>query len=1719
MYRAWSLWTLFCLFAAYDLAVAGDHAHVREVRDLTVTTLRSDAGGAELHILTRAEVNRAPDTDNLEGDIFARGTLWALPCGIDSVTLSVVSTEWQEVLDGEYPDSIRSSPTGDLPPLFAASSVMTLRGMNLFSLAFNPLQSEDSGDGLRWCTQARVVLHYQGTPTPVDARRISRSFYEITRPLVSNLDEIVPAPEHRPEAYLIITNPAYATPLQSFVNWRRARGHTVNLVTTSTTGATNQQIKNYIQDAYDTWAEPPVFVLLVGDVDEPNPTASWLVGGYYHPWIVSDHPYTLLEGTDYLPDVLIGRFSVDTGSEAATVVNKCVNYERNPFDPQGAWRRKMLITGVRSSPGYYETYNSAWPTLEWIGRQFIEVGNYDQVGAVPYPGGSASQINQWLNNGVSFVAYRGFGSPSDWAYPPYNLSQILALTNGQMLPVIASIVCGGGAFESTVDPCFGEVWLRAGTPSAPKGAIGFIGPSEIDTKTRWNNTNIAGIFEGILFDSVETLGAAMLRGKLEMFQQFPNNVDVMQPDADRSVSFYFNTYNLLGDPGLTFFVNDVRDLSADVPSSLALGTPTITLVVTEETSPLAGVWGTVTRADTLISRAVSDNAGQLTLALPSDQAGNVQVTLTKPRHGTVQSLIALQTAASSVGARATVFLDGGQHGSAGNGDGRLNPGEILALGAVLCNYGTAAYDGGTLALASEYPLEILTSQHPVPALAAQAQTDTLWFTAQVAATAEDGSLGRFGWQIMPGDFVWHTTEEIFAPRLTIAAVFADGQEANPAPEGDAVVALWLRNQGRAAHPAFTATLHSHDSRLTVPDSTCSFGAVAPGETVVPNDEFGVVVGNFYPGDWAATEILTTSATRSEQIFFALPIGNLTETDPTHPDGYGYRAFETADTGYTEAPPYAWTEIDPALDGPGTILSLPDRGPGRDTTRTISLPFGFRFYGNLYTQISVCSNGFIAFGQTTESYFRNYSLPAIASPDKMICAFWDDLVVPSGSNICMYYDTTGGRFIVEWSRLRNQYGLGQEETFQVTLYDTACWATRTGDGEILVQYKALANVDSWDNNATIGIQDRDGGYALPISYAGRNEPGVSALRSMQSILFTTGRPDSLAYLSYSGNVIDDDNEGLSRGNGDGIAQNGEIIELAFRIRNTGGTASSSVNAVVRSLDGRGVLDDSITVIPPIAPGETGMSAPIPLHISAQTPNAHVLNFLALLSGDATPCVMLPALTVSSPVLAALPPLFDDDAIPPSIGNDNGELNPGETIELTARAINYGGNIAANVTGTLQNSDGRATVLQSSTFFGDIAPNETTDGQTPLVFRVNSNVSAGQSVSFRIAVADTSGFQASITHVFTVVRPALTAAGLRADDAPPGGDGNGRLTLGESGMLYPRLRNEGGGTATGVVARLASLDTLVLLLDSVATLGTIPPGTTQEPMQGFRVEITSQGTEPRTVPFTVSFSGDDGITGSDEVFLILGDVQFFDDFETDMNYWSVFGSHLIWTRESWDYHSPHHAFYCGNSGSRTYPPGAESYLRSSPFQFSGQGTLLCHTRYEIAAGDVAKVQFQTGNTTYHLLAEFSGSSSGWQEQRFSLAGLPIAEEAYVRFWFRSDWTGEAEGWYVDDVIVIEQDLAVDEPESFGPLPEQTSLESAYPNPFNDRAMIRYRLAETGRVRLTLFDVQGRKVATLLDQDRIPGTYEISWKPLSIASGIYLIQLEAGGKHQVKKLVHLK
>lgn len=1661
-------------------------------------------------------------TEDITGEP-AGSLIWALPGGTDSVSIITNNVTWRSAEQGELPDSVILRILESPRPLIAASPVMRMRGMPLLSAALNPVQPDENGSGIRICETVDFTLVYHISGPDSDPRLESYIFYSLLSRLADNLDEVSPAPPPTPEPYLIITpSTNYLTVLDSLVEWKRSKGHTVHIAALNEIGWTEQAVKSYLQEAYDTWPEPPVYVTLIGDVDGTNAMPSWLVTGSMTPLIISDHPYTTLDGEDYLPDILIGRLSVDTINDLLTVVNKCVGYEIDPFEPEGQWRSRMMIVGVRSTPHDFLTYNSAWPTLEWIGRMFLDEG-YTQILEVPYPGSTAQSITNGVNSGLSFIAYRGFGSPSGWSYPDYNVYDMNSLGNGNRMPVVASIVCGGGAFDdSGTDPCFGEKWLRLGTPLNPSGGIGFIGPSERDTKTRWNNTIIAGMFDGVLHEGVNTLSAAMLRGKLELIRQFPNNLDNNQwPYADYSVGFYFNCYNLLGDPGLNFFVGPVRDLSHDAPESIAFGTPTLRLHVTEEGTPLPHVWGTVRYEDEIFSRTIGDDAGNIILELPQEAPGTVEVTLWKPRHEPAVFPVSLIQQSETVAAAQLNILDNGTYGSSGNGDGNANPGERLALNFVVHNFGSSVFTGGTVTVSSADNLLIpADSTETIPTLSPGSDTGLLTLLIDISETLIDGSLGELAWTIQPGDIQWTTSMEIYAPVVSAQRFLTDGAESNPVPNATAWLTIELFNSGRTALENSTVELVSSDPSFTILSSQTTYGPIETGSAALPTGSgFQVTVGDVYPGEWIDAELAITTASIEQHVPCRIPIGNLTGSDPTHPDGYGYRAFQNTDADFAETPEYAWFEIDPTRGGSGMIRPLYDDGPGYDATITTDLPFGFKFYGTVYDEVSICSNGFISFGETEESFFRNYSLPAIASPDNLVCAFWDDLSKPEDGHLCTYTDTESSRFIIQWSRFTNEYGSNPEETFQIILYDTTCWPTRTGDGDILVQYQSISNVDAWDNYATIGLQDRDIGQSLQVSYANQNAPGVSIIRSGQSILFTTGRPVDGPYVEYSGGTIDDDDDGGSSGNNDGLIQNGETIELQVRLTNTGTGTVPESSGLLQSDDSYIAILDPNLSIPTIPSGEEVNSTVSRVVFSPETPNNHSANFRLYLSGGALPCIVLPSVTVYGPVLSLLPTVIDDDSVGESRGNDNGELNPLEIIELTPGASNSGMNTGSNVTAYLRTSSNRVLIMDSTASFGSILPDEEIYALDPFVVRIMSNSSNGDIVNFEIVIRDEFGTEWPQTVNYTIVEANVAASGVRIEDPAPGGNGDGHLLPGESGLLFPRVVNTMLGTATNIEVTLSTEDPLISLQNTTVFIGTVSGNSIREAATPVQIDVSIDSEQPRTVVLDVLITGDGGISVSDVFFLLIGNALLFTDFEdTSGSGWEGYGDNN-WHLQTRDYISPSHAFYCGRESSLTYPPLADDYLRSPRFDFSGTGTLVFSTRYRLFnTADVCRVQFQTDYTTYLTLDELTGTEQNWHQRAYSLSDIPPVENARIRFWFTSNASGTAEGWYIDDVALYAEELDASD-QTTVELPDHFILEQNYPNPFNSSTTIKYTLPKAAHVRLYLHDVTGRRVATLVDDIRTAGTHRIRWQPLMQASGIYFIRLDAGGGHLTRKMIYLK
>jgi len=89
----------------------------------------------------------------------------------------------------------------------------------------------------------------------------------------------------------------------------------------------------------------------------------------------------------------------------------------------------------------------------------------------------------------------------------------------------------------------------------------------------------------------------------------------------------------------------------------------------------------------------------------------------------------------------------------------------------------------------------------------------------------------------------------------------------------------------------------------------------------------------------------------------------------------------------------------------------------------------------------------------------------------------------------------------------------------------------------------------------------------------------------------------------------------------------------------------------------------------------------------------------------------------------------------------------------------------------------------------------------------------------------------------------------------------------------------------------------------------------------------------------------------------------------------------------------------------------------------------------------------------------------------------------------------------------------------LPTIYWLGQNHPNPFNPKTTIRYAVPDPGRVKIVLYDIRGRAVRRLLDEDHEAGFYKLDLDADDLSSGVYFYRMQAGSYIETKKLVLMK
>jgi len=191
-----------------------------------------------------------------------------------------------------------------------------------------------------------------------------------------------------------------------------------------------------------------------------------------------------------------------------------------------------------------------------------------------------------------------------------------------------------------------------------------------------------------------------------------------------------------------------------------------------------------------------------------------------------------------------------------------------------------------------------------------------------------------------------------------------------------------------------------------------------------------------------------------------------------PDAFGYTWIDSDEPG---GPAYGWVDI----SGVGTVIPLGDD----DNQGPFPLGFPFNYYGSVFTDIRVCSNGFASFTSTSSS-LSNTTIPSAGEPNNLLSVFWDDLAPNNGGTVYYYADAANNRFIISWDGVPHFSNYGSLY-FQIII---------NADGTIIYQYESMDH-GGHVVSATIGIENGDGTIGLQYDY-NSNPPNIHDYLAIQ-----------------------------------------------------------------------------------------------------------------------------------------------------------------------------------------------------------------------------------------------------------------------------------------------------------------------------------------------------------------------------------------------------------------------------------------------------------------------------------------------------------------------------------------------------------------------------------------------------------------------------------------------
>ncbi|MCJ7425179.1 C25 family cysteine peptidase [Candidatus Bathyarchaeota archaeon] len=362
--------------------------------------------------------------------------------------------------------------------------------------------------------------------------------------------------------YVIITTDDMSSAFQPLADWKTQKLGSATVVTVSTIQNqypgidTQEKIRNFLKYVYQNWQTQ--WVLLGGDVEAvPQRGAYGYVSSssgpiedknipcdlYYSDldgtWDADgDHIYgETTDGVDLYPDLYVGRAPVNTAAEATNFVNKVLTYEQNP---QVGYLTKALLIAYWLDSSTNEGSLKDYIAGNYLSGYTITKYYEPSLGSGIDKNGVINSINS--GQGIANQASHG----NEWSVPPFGISDVDNLQNGQKYFVFYSTACYTNAFDTS--DCIAEHFLL----NTNGGAVAYIGNSRYG----WYYPGSPGSGPGDQYD--KEFFKLLSQGYNHIGETLAKSKVTFIPQSGSDGPFRWTQYclNLLGDPEMNIHTEE-----------------------------------------------------------------------------------------------------------------------------------------------------------------------------------------------------------------------------------------------------------------------------------------------------------------------------------------------------------------------------------------------------------------------------------------------------------------------------------------------------------------------------------------------------------------------------------------------------------------------------------------------------------------------------------------------------------------------------------------------------------------------------------------------------------------------------------------------------------------------------------------------------------------------------------------------------------------------------------------------------------------------------------------------------------------------------------------------------------------------------------------------------------------------------------------------------------